>query len=104
MANKFKKGDQVRVITGEDKGKISKIIQVIDSKVLIEGVNIATIHKKPNSKEPGQIIKKEKPIHISNISHVDNNKNTKIKFEISSGDGKNFTRKKRIYKKTDKKI
>jgi large subunit ribosomal protein L24 len=104
MANKFKKGDQVRVITGEDKGKISKIIQVIDSKVIIEGVNIATIHKKPTQNSAGAIIKKEKPIHISNISHVENNKPVKIKFVIDNGDEKPFKRKHRVSKKSKLKL
>ncbi len=104
MANKFKKNDQVIVISGSSKGKIGKIIALSDEKVTVEGVNIATVHKKPTSSAPGQIVKVEKPIHISNISHVEDGKAVKIKFVTESGEGKIFTRKGRVSKKTGKKI
>lgn len=104
MAQKFRKGDQVIVITGSGKGKTSKILSILGEKVLIEGVNIATIHKKPTSQEPGKIIKVEKPIHISNISHVEDGKAIKIKFNTEPGEGKAFARKTRISKKTGNKI
>ena len=57
---KFKKGDQVIIISGSSKKKIGKIISVMGDKVLVEGVNIATVHKKPTSQTPGQIIKVQK--------------------------------------------
>ena len=57
MAKKFKKGDNVIVITGSDKGKTGKIISVEKDRVTIEGINIATIHKKPSAQQPGHIIK-----------------------------------------------
>ncbi len=104
MAQKFKKNDQVIVIAGSSKGKSGKILSILGQKVVVEGVNIATIHKKPNSSNPGQILKSEKPIHISNISHVENGKPIKIKFVTDSGEGKVFTRKSRISKKSGKKI
>ena len=104
MAQKFKKGDQVIVIAGSNKKKIGKILSIQDKLVLVEGVNLATVHKKPNSSNPGQIVKIEKPIHISNISHVEDGKPVKIKFEIGSGEGKVFTKKNRVSKKTGKKI
>jgi large subunit ribosomal protein L24 len=104
MANKFKKNDQVIVISGNYKGKIGKITSLTKEKVVVEGVNIATFHKKPTSSSPGQIIKIEKPIHKSNISHVEDGKAIKIKFVTESGNGKIFTRKGRFSKKTDKKI
>jgi large subunit ribosomal protein L24 len=104
MSKKFKKGDNVIIITGTSKGKQGKITSVMDNKVIVEGVNLATIHKKPTQTAPGAIIKKEKPIHISNISHVENNKAVKIKFVIESGEGKIFTRKHRISKKSNQKI
>lgn len=104
MANKFKKNDQVIVICGSSKGKVGKITAITNKKVVVEGVNLATIHKKPTSSTPGQIIKVEKPIHISNISHVEDSKAVKVKFVIDSGEGKDFTRKYRVSKKSDKKI
>jgi large subunit ribosomal protein L24 len=104
MANKFKKGDQVIVIAGSNKGKTGKITLVKDNKVLVEGVNLATIHKKPTSNTPGQIVKVEKPIHISNVAHVENGKAVKISFNIEKGEGRVFVRKSRVSKKSGKKI
>mgnify|MGYP000161390833 CR=1 FL=1 len=104
MASKFKKNDQVIVISGSSKGKEGKITALNGSKVVVEGVNLATVHKKPTSSTPGQILKVEKPIHISNISHAEDGKAVKVKFVIDSGEGKDFTRKYRVSKKSDKKI
>jgi large subunit ribosomal protein L24 len=104
MASKFKKGDEIIVITGADKGKSGKILSVLDERVLIEGVNIRTLHKKPTSSTPGQIVKSEKPIHISNIAHVEGGKAVKVKFVTEAGEGKIFKRKTRVSKKSGKKI
>lgn len=104
MAQKFKKGDQVIVISGSSKGRVGRIVSLSATKVIVEGVNVATVHKKPTSSTPGQIIKVEKPIHVSNISHVEDGKAVKIKFVTESGEGKIFTRKSRISKKSGKKI
>jgi large subunit ribosomal protein L24 len=104
MVNKFKKGDEVIVVTGSSKGKIGKINSILSEKALVGGVNIATVHKKPNAQNPGQIVKVEKPIHLSNISHVENGKPIKIKFVTESGEGKSFTKKIRVSKKSGKKI
>ena len=101
---KFKKGDQVIVVSGSSKNKVGKVISVAGERAIVEGVNIATIHKKPTSQSSGQIVKVEKPIHISKISHVENGKAVKIKFVIEPGEGKIFTRKSRISKKSGKKI
>jgi large subunit ribosomal protein L24 len=104
MSKKFKKGDNVIIIAGASKGKQGKITSVLENKVVVEGVNLATMHKKPTQSAPGSIVKKEKPIHISNISHVENNKAVKIKFVIEKGEGKIFTRKHRVSKKSNQKI
>jgi large subunit ribosomal protein L24 len=104
MAKKFKKGDQVIVLTGSSKGLSGKITGLTSDKVIVEGVNLATVHKKPTSTNPGQILKVEKPIHISNISHVEDGKAVKIKFVTDAGEGKIFTRKNRVSKKSGKKI
>jgi len=98
MASKFKKGDEILVISGSSKGKFGKIISIKGDRVVIEGANIATLHKKPTSQSPGKILKAEKPIHISNISHVENGKPIKIKFVIDSN------KKERVSKKSGKKI
>ncbi|MBU6338993.1 MAG: 50S ribosomal protein L24 [Rickettsiales bacterium] len=104
MANKFKKNDSVIVIAGSNRGKTGKITAIDGNKVVVEGVNLATIHKKPTSSTPGQILKVEKPIHISNIAHAEDGKAVKVKFVIDSGEGKKFTRKYRVSKKSGKKI
>ena len=104
MANKFKKNDQVIVISGSNKGKTGKLLSVLKDRVVLEGVNVATMHKKPTSSAPGEITKVEKSIHISNIAHVENGKAVKVRFVVEKGDGKAFARKSRISKKTGKKI
>ncbi len=70
----IKKGDQVIVITGEYSGQQGKVLEVITdkSRAIVEGVNMVSKHTKPNANTPqGGIIKKEAPIHISNILPVD---------------------------------
>lgn len=72
---KVKKDDNVIVLSGEDKGKKGRVIEVQPDKgrVLVEGVNIISRHTKPNTagSAQGGIIKKEAPIHISNVALVD---------------------------------
>jgi large subunit ribosomal protein L24 len=82
MANKFKKNDKVKVITGKDKGKISEIINFItkSNKVILNGVNLVKRHTKPSKLNPeGGIVQKEMPIHISNIMHIDPKTNSAVK-------------------------
>lgn len=67
-----KKGDNVIVIAGKDKGKTGKIVTAIpgESKVVVEGVNVIKRHTKPTQKMPqGGIIEKEAAIHVSNVMH-----------------------------------
>jgi len=68
---KIRKGDDVVVITGKDKGKRGNVLRVLeDDKVLVEGVNKVKKHQKPNPMlgQPGGIIEKEMPIHVSNVA------------------------------------
>lgn len=70
---RIKRGDIVRVITGEYKGKEGKVEVILKSKdrVIVEGVNIVKKHVKPNAKnETGGILEMEAPIHISNVKLV----------------------------------
>ena len=65
-----KKGDQVVVLSGNEKGKTGKILKVLPKleRVIVSGVNIIKRHTKPNQKQPqGGIVEKEAPIHISNV-------------------------------------
>jgi large subunit ribosomal protein L24 len=70
---KIKKGDTVVVISGRDKGKKGEVLRVFpaESRALVQGVNIARRHTKPRMGEPGGILEKELPIHISNLAHID---------------------------------
>jgi large subunit ribosomal protein L24 len=70
---KIKKGDNVVVISGRDKGKRGEVLRVLpaESRAVVQGVNIARRHTKPRMGEPGGIVEKELPIHISNLAHID---------------------------------
>ncbi len=68
---KIKKGDEVIVLTGKDKGKRGAVKQVLkNDKVIVEGINIAKKHQKPMPARgiPGGIIEKEMPLHVSNVA------------------------------------
>lgn len=70
----IRKGDTVKVIAGDDKGKTGKVLEVITSKsrVVVEGINIITKHEKPSAGKPeGGIKKTEASVHISNLMVVD---------------------------------
>jgi len=68
--NKIKKGDEIIVTTGKDKGRRGTVLQILDDdRVLVEGVNLAKKHTKPNPNvgEPGGIVDKAMPLDISNV-------------------------------------
>jgi large subunit ribosomal protein L24 len=70
----IKKGDSVMVITGESKGQKGRVLEVDreKSRALVEGINMVSKHTKPNTKAPqGGIIKKEAPVHITNLMLID---------------------------------
>ena len=71
---KIKSGDVVRVIAGDHKGTEGKVLKVDreKNKAIVEGANMVSKHTKPSAKNPqGGIVKKEAPIHISNLSLID---------------------------------
>ena len=70
----IKRGDTVYVNSGEYKGQQGRVLEVIkkQEKVIVEGINMVSKHTKPNAQYPqGGIIKKEAPIHISNLMLLD---------------------------------
>jgi len=70
----IKKGDTVFVNTGENKGQKGRVLEVNREKerAIVEGINMISKHTKPNAKSPnGGIVKKEAPIHISNLMLID---------------------------------
>ncbi len=70
----IKKGDNVYVLSGEDRGKTGRVLKVIVNKqrAIVEGINYVTKATKPNAKHPqGGLVKMEAPVHISNLSLID---------------------------------
>jgi large subunit ribosomal protein L24 len=85
----IRKGDQVVVIAGDDKDtkkpRLVKEVLVDEGKVIVEGVNIITKHTKPSAQNTkGGIVKREAPIHISNIMLWDGKQGTKVKRDKQS--------------------
>lgn len=67
--NRIKKGDQVVVTAGKDKGKKGDVIRVLGDKVVVANINVVKRHTKPNpqANQPGGVVEREAPIHISNV-------------------------------------
>jgi large subunit ribosomal protein L24 len=85
MAARIRKGDKVVVITGRDKGRSGEVIQVMpkESRALVRGVNMVSRHQRQTASQEGGIIRKEAPIHLSNIALADptTGKPTKVGFK-----------------------
>jgi len=96
---KLKKGDLVRVISGESKGQEGKILEINTTKdrILVEGANMISKHTKPNAKNTnGGIVKQEGSMHISNVMLVEDGKTVRIGRQADEKTGKLV----RISKKT----
>ena len=81
----LKKGTQVKIITGKDKGKTGEILEIQKKlgRIKIKSINMIKKHMKPTKENKGGIISKENFIHISNVKNIDKQKNkTKQKKEI----------------------
>lgn len=101
--NKIKKGDQVIVTAGRDKGKTGEVLQIMtDGRALVNDVNLVKKHTKPNPMAgvPGGILSKESPIQLSNVAifNPSTNKADKVRIE---GEGKD---KHRVYKSDGTKL
>ena len=70
---KIKKGDNVVVISGRDKGKSGEVLRVFpaDGRLIVRGVHVARRHTKARMGDPGGIVDKELTIHVSNLAHID---------------------------------
>jgi large subunit ribosomal protein L24 len=83
---KIKKGDNVVVISGRDKGRTGEVLKVYpaDARLVVQGVNIAKRHTRPAMGNAGGIVEKELTIHVSNVAHVDpgSGKPTRIGYKI----------------------
>jgi len=100
--SKLKKGDEVIVLTGKDKGKTGKIVKMIPKqmKAIVSEINRVKKNQKPDNNQPGGIIDKDMPLHISNLSFYDPElkKGVKIGFKL------NNNKKVRINKSSGKEI
>jgi len=106
MATKLKirRDDQVVVTSGKDRGKTGRVLRVepAKSRVYVEGLNIIKRHSKPRpcTTEPGGIVEKEGPIHISNVMLLDPQDNKPTRVGVTHENGKRF----RVSKKTGNKV
>ena len=86
MAAKIKRGDRVIVLTGKDKGRAGEVIKIMpaEHKALVRGINMVTRHQRQTAGQEGGIIRKEAPIHLSNIAieDRDSGKPTRIGFKV----------------------
>ena len=91
MSNKLKikKGDNVVVISGRDKGRSGEVLRVFpaEGRLIVQGVHVARRHTKQRLGEPGGIVDKELTIHVSNVAHIDpqSGKPTRIGYRILDG-------------------
>ena len=93
----IRKGDEVIVLAGDDKGRKGKVLKVLVTKqrALVEGVNMVSKSMKPSAKNPqGGIVKQEAPIHVSNLSLIDpkSGKATRIGMKKSRGSNRFISR------------
>jgi len=81
---RIRKGDDVIVLTGRDKGKKGSVLKVLpsDNRVLVQGVNMVKRHTRPSARQSGGIVEKEAAIHLSNVALVDpqSGKRTRVGF------------------------
>jgi len=98
MASKLRKGDNVIIIAGKDKGKKGEIAKMFPktNKAIVSGVNVVVRHTKQTQNSPGGKISKEAPIHVSNIALIENDNSVPSRVGFKFVDGK----KVRYFKKS----
>ena len=94
---KIKSGDTVRIIAGDHKGQEGKVQKILreKNKAIVEGVNMVSKHEKPSASNPqGGIVKKEAPLHISNLSLIDKKGDiTRVGYKTEDGKKVRFSKK-----------
>ncbi len=95
---KIKKGDQVEIIAGKDRGKRGKVLHILVAaeRVVVEGANIAKRHRKPRKEgEKGERVEFAAPLHVSNVMLVckETSKPTRIGYRIEGGEKVRFSKK-----------
>ncbi|MFO0828282.1 MAG: 50S ribosomal protein L24 [Phycisphaerales bacterium] len=91
MPRHVRKGDQVIVTAGNDRGTIGEVLRVVEDgvRVVVKGVNVRTKHLKPTQQRPqGAVVRQEMPIHASNVSPVVDGKPSRVRFETKSDGAK----------------
>ena len=73
MKFRIRRGDNVVVLSGRERGKRGKVLRVLrkDARVLVQGVNMVRRHTRPSPQNPGGVLEKEAPVHISNVAITD---------------------------------
>jgi len=103
---KIKKGDNVVVLAGKDKGQAGKVLQVMpkEDKAVVQGVNMVKKHQRQTASQEAGIVSKEAPIHLSNLSVADpkDGKPTRVGFKVV-GEGEN-AKKVRFAKRSGEQI
>lgn len=90
MPARIRTGDRVVLLSGKDKGKTGVVLEVRpkEGRVLVEGVNMIKRHTKPRPpNEPGGVIEKPGPIHLSNVAHIDPKDGRATRVRIQEIDG-----------------
>ena len=94
---KIKKGDNVVVIAGRDRGKTGEVVRVMpdEGRLIVQGVNMVKRHTSPRPGQPGGIVEKEASIHVSNVAHVDpkESKPTRVGYKTVDGRKLRFARR-----------
>lgn len=93
---KIRKGDNVIILTGKDKGKTGVVTTALPKteQVIVEGLNTVTRHQKNRRvRSQGQVIEKSVPIHVSNVSLLENNKPVRVGYAIKDGKKVRISRK-----------
>ena len=97
--NRIKKGDQVVLNAGKDKGKSGEVLRVTEKGVFVQGLNLVKRHTKPNpqANQPGGIVEREAPVHQSNVALLNSatGKGERVSFKTLEGG-----RKVRVFRKS----
>lgn len=97
---RLRKGDQVEVICGRDKGRRGSISTMLGDRALVDGVNVVKRHTKPNpyTNTPGGVVDKVKPIHTSNLMLINPQSNKPERVSVKLSDGSDSAKKQRYFK------
>ncbi len=93
---KIRKGDQVIVLAGRDKGRKGQVVKVMpkEGTALVSGINMVRRHQRQTQNQEGGIISKEAPIHLSNLALADKDgKPTRVGFRIEDGKKVRFAKR-----------